>query len=891
MRVRSVDQVEGLLSVSSSDDLESWLIELTGFDVLADDCSWRNVGDQRSNAGPIEASADEINPLVERVINSIEAVIELQILNAGVTPGSPRAAIETLFHVPRGESRRLDEEQARELAQHVSVMFRGTGLTSSPTIEVRDKGVGIHPSVFSDTILALGQSDKGQKDYLVGMYGQGGSSTFDKCEYTVIVSRRHPDHLSDEQHDEVGWTIVRKSLNVRAPVYSYLVDPDTQTVPVFSGSIADVVGLVHGTAIAHIGYRGTGGFGNSYITNSAWYTLNFRVFDPLLPWTLVDRREGVPANYRSRTMRGVPYRVAQRPRVGGIGTSERSVSSGTSAVRHHVAYRHELPSGSHLTVKWWIMQDEQVQEGRRRRRHDRRVMPYRDRTRRYARRVIAITRGGQTHAALTNSIFNKKRLRQLARSIIAQVDTDGMTYEEGASFFASNRADLKSESEDLIEEAINAAIDLHIGELREIEREREQEIVAGSSASDEQSIRQYLDPMIRAFQRIQTGPGSVTDHPQQGNRQFRGQQIPTILRFARNRPLEVRPGVLTRVDLLTDAADEVMTDQRTEVRIVPSRSGIRISSPQGQSGRYRINLLPDADLPVGTRIELSASVAQAGAWYRAADRPCQLIVVAPPPPYVGIDPATFIRFRSQNGAVHVMRGGARVSLETDARNDLTANGARLSVNSPAPDLMPVSGLSGPTDGLFRVGLRVPNDAPLGNAGTITAQLSLEDGTRLVDHSDLIVEPRPDRNGQTETIATPNYEIKDVQQIPTDQDQASWSDMAAILGVDEPWNGDDVGAFVETGEGANPMVSFYLNVDNGELRRIEGQIAQRQSESAVDAFRARHRTLLCFHLYKLAIRNNSGEISDYDYREEMIRVSETLLFTHRQFMDNLEVDDD
>ena len=68
---------------------------------------------------------------------------------------------------------------------------------------------------------------------------------------------------------------------------------------------------------------------------------------------------------------------------------------------------------------------------------------YVDRTRRYRQRVIAITRGGQTHAALTAQPFRVNQLREISKSVIVNVSTDDLTFEEGASFFASNRADLK----------------------------------------------------------------------------------------------------------------------------------------------------------------------------------------------------------------------------------------------------------------------------------------------------------------------------------------------------------------------------------------------------------------------------------------------------------------
>lgn len=663
MRITTAETVGELLAIDSSDHLEKWLNRVVGASVLNDSKYWRNVGDQRSNAGPIEASADDINPLVERIVNGMEAIIELRVADSGEEPQDPRAAIESLFGIPGGESWRLDGDAARELGQHLVVSLRGQSRRTDPTIEVRDYGLGIHPDDFSDTILALGQSDKGQKPYLIGMYGQGGSSTFDKCEYTIIVSRRHPNHRTDGRSDRVGWTVVRRRLNVRALVYSYLIDPDTKkrSVPSFSGSIGDQVKLNHGTLVAHVGYRGLGGFARQRITNNAYYTLNYRLFDPLLPWTLTDLRQG---DREARTMRGVPYRVSQLPQVSGIGSLEARSRTDATALRHYTEYRHQLSSGSKLKVEWWILQDEQVQEGRRRRNHVGRLRPYKDPNRRYSRRPVAITRGGQTHAALTTSqTFAKKGLRQLARSIVVQVDTDDMTWEEGASFFASNRADMKTTSQDLVEEAINAAIDLHLDELRAIERERQAELVAGRAASDEDAIRRHLDPMIKAFQRSITTPGKSTGHLGTGDhQQFRGLQKPTFLRFARTKPLPVRPGVPTRIELRTDAADDVVRGRQTEFRVQSDNEGLEIGQVEGGSGRWRVRLFPSADLAVGTRIMLTASMAKTNAWRLETEQPGQVLVEAPTPPYEGNDPPTTFRFRSQNGTVHVRQGGARIGI-------------------------------------------------------------------------------------------------------------------------------------------------------------------------------------------------------------------------------------
>ena len=85
MRITSAESVRELLSLDSGDQVRSWMERIVGPDVLKEDRYWRRVGDQMSNAGAIEASADEINPLVERIVNGIEAIVELRVGQSGTT--------------------------------------------------------------------------------------------------------------------------------------------------------------------------------------------------------------------------------------------------------------------------------------------------------------------------------------------------------------------------------------------------------------------------------------------------------------------------------------------------------------------------------------------------------------------------------------------------------------------------------------------------------------------------------------------------------------------------------------------------------------------------------------------------------------------------------------
>src|SRR5207253_2371052 len=76
-------------------------------------------------------------------------------------------------------------------------------------VTIEDDGIGQPPSAMHSTLLSLGESDKADKPYLIGVFGQGGSSAYRASQFSWIVSRRPPD-LLDGAADGIGWTIVKR---------------------------------------------------------------------------------------------------------------------------------------------------------------------------------------------------------------------------------------------------------------------------------------------------------------------------------------------------------------------------------------------------------------------------------------------------------------------------------------------------------------------------------------------------------------------------------------------------------------------------------------------------------------------------------------------------------
>jgi hypothetical protein len=161
---------------------------------------WIPVGRDRGNAGRIKLANQPVNPIAERIVNGMEALIELQraleLLDDphAPPPATPRAAVKKYFGVPpldglpkiadaKERSRLWDA--ARTLASHLRVRLmreRRHG-TWTFTVVIEDDGIGQAPEQLHATLLSLGSTTKGDKTIpdrplwprrLVGVRGESG---------------------------------------------------------------------------------------------------------------------------------------------------------------------------------------------------------------------------------------------------------------------------------------------------------------------------------------------------------------------------------------------------------------------------------------------------------------------------------------------------------------------------------------------------------------------------------------------------------------------------------------------------------------------------------------------------------------------------------------------
>jgi len=316
--VKPADFISQALRATTTADVESLLGQLPimpeeqySFNEEQPEAGWKNglfhwlpVGRDRGNAGRIKLANQPVNPIAERAVNGMEAIIELARqrelrTNArAAEPTSPRDAVRRYFGLPvLDQLPKLDDSpqskvtrtKARELAKQLRVRLLWDKTEREFTIAVEDDGIGQPPGIVHRTLLSLGSTTKADKPYLIGVFGQGGSSAYAVSKYSWVISRRASDVLNGAV-DGVGWTVIKHVFPIgrRDDYFAYLACHPDGRVPYVSAADADIAKVSNGTRFVHIAYDF--GRGGSAITRQLYTALNHVLYNPILPFELYAQR-------------------------------------------------------------------------------------------------------------------------------------------------------------------------------------------------------------------------------------------------------------------------------------------------------------------------------------------------------------------------------------------------------------------------------------------------------------------------------------------------------------------------------------------------------------------------------------------------------------------------
>lgn len=284
---------------------------------------WVPVGLDRGNGGRIKLAGEPMNPLAERLVNGMESLIELSrrrelLMNpTAAMPTSPRDAVLRYFGFPRldlierldDEERKATRERVDEVRKSLSIHLDHDKKSKQFAVTIRDHGMGQVPAMMHETLLSLGQTDKADKPYLIGVFGQGGSSAFSVSEYSMIVTRRATGILKPGEDRGAGWSIVRaiQPKGRRDLYYAYLAASEDGAVPRVDAVASDKAGFAQGAHFCHIKYDF--GASDSAIARLLYPALNHVLFNPVLPYDLYALKD------TPEPMLGTAQRLARRVRL------------------------------------------------------------------------------------------------------------------------------------------------------------------------------------------------------------------------------------------------------------------------------------------------------------------------------------------------------------------------------------------------------------------------------------------------------------------------------------------------------------------------------------------------------------------------------------------------
>lgn len=456
----------------------------------------RPVGNRPNNSGTIRVASDPALGVVERVVNAMDALLDLgRAQHPDDAPTSPRQAAWLWYGVPKAGLADMLERQRRTLGENIQVWLDESGDEKRPTVVVQDRGIGQPAAAFPTTLVSLNEENKVAQSWNMGTYGQGGAVTFGFSDASIIVSRRHPKHRGADP-DTVGWTIVRRVEDPaaqRLPNYQYLVT-SSGTVPELDPSV--VPWLEYGTRVVHVGYDLQGWTGP--FTTGLWQFLHAALFGPVLPFLLTGKR-AKEKNYGSRIVIGNAARL-ERP----------DKARGDLEIAHHDRVKFDLGAryGS-VTFNYWVVRRPPGSESKA------------DPAAGYVRAdtAVSMTLFGQRQDTRPRSwIKDQAKLPFLYKGMVVQIDSDELTPVAKSEVFSSTRE--RATKSDMLSEIYDRLANVlrNDDDLKRLNYEEKERLLAKSTSAANEKVRRRLAKFIQTKLQSTAKPGKGSADPGTGGR-------------------------------------------------------------------------------------------------------------------------------------------------------------------------------------------------------------------------------------------------------------------------------------------------------------------------------------------------------------------------------------
>ncbi len=466
--------------------------------------------------------------------------------------------------------------QRRSLAQRVSIRMEAGEGRESRIVEVRDRGIGMTPQEMPKTILSLNESNKLQKHYLAGAYGQGGSTTFSFCRYTLVASR-YKDH-------PVGFTVV-KFLDLPPEEYKighyvYLVLQGGELLE----ATLNVQEFPEGTQVRHFGYDLTG-YASPLGPNSLYGSLNTILFDPIMPIWFDNRVH----DYR-RVIKG------SRNALNGA-TDEGDEKATGPALSHSVPmFNVSLGDFGRIGIEYWVLEQPTKANKKPNAAFINPAKP------------IVLTLNGQNQGEFSQLLVRKdSELPFLTTRLICHIDCNNLSPTSKRQLFVSSRESQREvKVRELIQQEMVKALksDDVLAKLNDEARQK------GMQERDETAIQEMQSEVARLFRIHGVDLGQAVGGDARGGGTGSARPVNPPKPRPKPEPIELHEPP-TYVRFLLDEDDPVTfySEQRRYIRIVTDANST-YHNPNNPAAS-RINLV------VGEQLILRGSTALLGGRMRA----------------------------------------------------------------------------------------------------------------------------------------------------------------------------------------------------------------------------------------------------------------------------------
>lgn len=519
-----------LIAANTVKEVTDFLVDF----IEEENIKWVPVGSRLDNIATINIGTDPAAGLTERITNAIDAVLDLEwhLQEKPEEIVSPRLAGENWFKIPDGKLRNIKKEDIdQKLTKRVKITLRDSERETNPTVEIRDTGIGIKAEDFSKTILSLHGGNKLKKLFLMGAYGQGGSTALSYNNFTIIISKPY----FKEKKNTVSWTIVRINqgdINTdKHEWFEYLVDAKNGQ-PITSEINEEE--FEHGTLVRHIAMD-LGKYTSAITqqTGSLWYLAHNYLFDTIFPFTISDER---------------------LKKIGKSKPENRSVLGNNRrlTIGETTEYGQVVPltfKDGKVTIYYWVLSQEGTDDPKAR------ITGYT-----MASQPIIITFNGQKQGTLPNSIIkNELKLPFLERYIIVQIECDRLDNESKRQLFSSTRESLRDTS--ILEDLKKLTIDTlkEDDRLNILDSDRKKKYLKRDETEAQDKLRKRLANRINVYIKSAGGGTVVKATETKESVKTKKQQpipfeeVPTFLEITTPSPKEVPVGKTFSVKFKTDA--------------------------------------------------------------------------------------------------------------------------------------------------------------------------------------------------------------------------------------------------------------------------------------------------------------------------------------------------